>query len=306
MREDMFKIIVERPRRRNGDPPVLSRDGRHFRNRVWPDEDGGNAPPHFGMKAGYRNCKYPNENLAPLQRWLASQVNRPWDKVYADLCANIDRRSTVQEHIFTHIRDFVAIDTALVEGEVITRENWRRENLPVAEARQELFVHPRTGILLANRARLRLKREKEAVRQRERSDDAGQRKVLGESAQLVLINGDWFEVKLARLPEGVPTGKVGPYGRVEHKFERRWDVALRKSVAQDDSGGTGSCEALSGKRGWYAVEKHQLGKSEIKRHALKQKAGTSRPFCWRRIVLSADKLVIAANAWSALSGRSPS
>ena len=31
---------------------------------------------------------------APLERYLHQQVGRPWDAVYAEICAGIDRRST--------------------------------------------------------------------------------------------------------------------------------------------------------------------------------------------------------------------
>jgi hypothetical protein len=69
MREDMFKVIVERPRLVNSNG--YSRDGRRFRNR----EEVGSF---LGMKRGYDSTKWLNENLAPLRRYLASQVNRPW------------------------------------------------------------------------------------------------------------------------------------------------------------------------------------------------------------------------------------
>jgi hypothetical protein len=57
MREDMFKVIVERPRLVNG--IGYSRDGRKFRN----DE---NAAASFSMKRGYSQWpKGLNENRAP-------------------------------------------------------------------------------------------------------------------------------------------------------------------------------------------------------------------------------------------------
>ncbi len=61
MREDMFKVIVERPRLLKS--TVYCADGRNYRNQ----ED---APTRFGMKKGYGNTKWLNENLAPLQRFL--------------------------------------------------------------------------------------------------------------------------------------------------------------------------------------------------------------------------------------------
>jgi hypothetical protein len=87
--DDMDKVIVERPRRGGG----VQGDGRGFRN----SRERGS---HLGMKRGYDHPKGLDENLAPLKRWLHKQVHRPWDKVYAELCSGIDRRSTVQAHVF--------------------------------------------------------------------------------------------------------------------------------------------------------------------------------------------------------------
>ena len=96
MRDDMSKVIVERPRR----------GGRTDKHKGRLYRAGEELPGKIGMKQGYTDRKGLNENLSPLKRWLESQVNRPWDKVYAELCANIDRRNTVQEHIFAHIDQF--------------------------------------------------------------------------------------------------------------------------------------------------------------------------------------------------------
>src|SRR5687767_13089539 len=105
MRDDMHKVIVERPRLKHGKKSGYSSDGRLFRNRVHDDEDGGFAPHHLGMRAGYGRRRWLNENLAPLRRWLRAQAYRHWDDVYSELSAGIDRRNTVQAHAYTHIED---------------------------------------------------------------------------------------------------------------------------------------------------------------------------------------------------------
>ena len=147
MRDDMCKVIVERPRRGGG------QDGaRPFRN----SED---RPARIGMRVGYRNRKWLNENLAPLRRWLGRQVHRPWDKVYAELTAGIDRRNTVQDHIYTHLDDYVERNARLVDGEVCVCSRWGRGTwTPVEQTRTALFVHPTTGILLPNRGAVRTAR----------------------------------------------------------------------------------------------------------------------------------------------------
>jgi hypothetical protein len=144
MRDDMFKVIVERPRRK---PWATPKTARVYRN----SED---APAKIGIRKGYETRKWLNENLAPLKRWLESQVNRPWDKVYAELCANIDRRNTVQEHIFAHIDGFVERKTQLIDGNVYVRDRWARELTRIEDSRVALYVHPKTGILRQNKHRV--------------------------------------------------------------------------------------------------------------------------------------------------------
>jgi hypothetical protein len=48
-----------------------------------------------------------NEYLKPLVRYLVKNCGRPWDKVYSEICENMDRRGIVQDHIFQHLFDYV-------------------------------------------------------------------------------------------------------------------------------------------------------------------------------------------------------
>src|SRR2546422_912454 len=127
MREDMYKVIVERPRRGGS----YSRDGRRFRA----SED---APTKIGIRKGYGSRKSLNENLAPLRRYLERQAGRPWDRVFSDICAVIDNRDTVRQRVRTHIEDFVAVKTRIEKGQVVTRR-WRLDGkfVPLSEVFQE-------------------------------------------------------------------------------------------------------------------------------------------------------------------------
>src|SRR5580658_3830432 len=122
MREDMYKVIVERPRRGKERDAIAAR----LRN----DLDG---PMRLGIRAGYGYCSL-NENLAPLRRYLRAQIGRPWNKVFSEICAGIDRRNTVQHHIHRHLRDFIAVDVAARGGRLV----------------QELYVDTRTGLIRPN------------------------------------------------------------------------------------------------------------------------------------------------------------
>jgi hypothetical protein len=50
-------------------------------------------------RPGPRVHKLFRDKLGPAKRWLAAQVGRPWAKVYADLCARFDTRTTAGRHV---------------------------------------------------------------------------------------------------------------------------------------------------------------------------------------------------------------
>ena len=55
-----------------------------------------------------------------------AQIGRPWNKVFSEICAGIDRRNTVQQHIHQHIRDFIAIDVGVRNGRLVDlAADWR-------------------------------------------------------------------------------------------------------------------------------------------------------------------------------------
>jgi hypothetical protein len=248
MRDDMDKVIVERPRRGGG----VQGDGRKWRN----SRERGS---HLGMTQGYAHPKGFNENLAPLKRWLHKQVHRPWDKVYAQLCSGIDRRSTVQAHIFQHIDDFVERQAVLRDGEVWVSGSWWRRGaarVPLREAAHvELFVHPATGILLPNRLRCKA-RQQEAAKRKEAVAD---RLVIDAFTEWHRVDGCWFEVRLAPFPEDQGGGA---------KQEKRFDVMRGCLVTR-----SGACHVMAGMSRRlvtysqdfvYAVAKRQLGRREVR------------------------------------------
>src|SRR5258708_27864728 len=90
MRSDMHKVIVERPRMLRGAPRNrktalrLNISGSALAAADGDDYDSG---PRRASSA--RHDKHLNENLAPLRRYLESQVGRPWDKVYSEIRGGI-------------------------------------------------------------------------------------------------------------------------------------------------------------------------------------------------------------------------
>lgn len=115
MRADMAKVLVERPRpgSREGSRPSKSYKKRCRKAMAHPD----GAPARERMKDRYGWTRPFNEHLGPLRRYIESQVGRPWDKVYAEICSHIDRGNVVQKHILTHLFEYVVTNVVLIDGE---------------------------------------------------------------------------------------------------------------------------------------------------------------------------------------------
>lgn len=147
MRADMAKVIVERPRygsRRR------AKDTKGYRKRL--SRMGEDLPKHEGIKRPYGwDIKHLNEHLGPLRRYLQSQVGRPWDRVFSELCKHINRNNPVQDHVRDHVEDFVETSVIIEDGIPFAtpdrERGWRRYLWSDRPLRQELYVCPRTGLL---------------------------------------------------------------------------------------------------------------------------------------------------------------
>lgn len=242
MRKDMSKVIVERPRR-----------GRSYAAAAPP----GRSEPLVGDDDEPLRARKPkrtktlrtkglNENLAPLRRYLAKQVGRPWSKVYAEISENLRPTSTVQQHVRDHIQDFVAFQTRLLDGAVMTTPRWGGEQ-ELSQDYREFFVHPRSKLLMKNkhyRSWSRRRKDKEAEAARERAD---RMREIDARTQLHRLKDDvWWEVRLGRVsPNGEP------------------DVVLAAGLSDMPP------DVLYGRYGVRAIAKRQLSKADKKRYDLK-------------------------------------
>jgi hypothetical protein len=258
MREDMYKVIVERPRR--------GKDGDAIAARLRNDFDG---PMRLGMRAGY-GYRSLNENLAPLRRYLHAQIGRPWNKVFSEICANIDRRNTVQQHIHQHIRDFIAIDVGARAGRLVDlapRWGFLGSGSGIS---QELYVDPRTGLIRPNRNYRPWRHGVAERRRRDLAEIAMRRRQVNERTFLLLFDDIWFRVEIDVLPrerlvESVVDGK--PYRRTT--AESRYDAVLRRNISRAILADRQQCEHLYGSGDLYAVSKRQMSTREIKAHGLR-------------------------------------
>ncbi len=213
MRKDMFKVIVERPRR--GAAFRLNRS-RHA------SED--DLPSRVGMKRfrtlNRTRSKCLNENLAPLKRYLLKQAGRPWSKVYSEICENLDADNTVMQHVRDHIPDFVVIKVAIGrDGEWMNGNEWPGWRASDAPWRQPLYVDPNDGILKRSAKLWKKMRIDPTPLWRKKRESPGNvdPNVLrvDDNTELNRIGGIWYEVKFRKRLESKPTDFI--YDKLTHQ-----------------------------------------------------------------------------------------
>jgi hypothetical protein len=267
----MAKDTVERPRILEGIP----RKGRRAHLEDLPLRMGMRRDRH--LHGGYKML---NENLSPLRRYLEGQLGRRWDDVYSDICANLKVDSTVQQHVRDHVRDFVEIlprnrDEACVRSWV------------------DLYVDPDDGILKrGNGAETRAADRRRWKAMGAKARDSVVR--IDAMRELRLIEGIWYEVGYAPLPEPVYRDDIelrrihrrswdvrSPFVEYEVKVRRLvsrpvYDVLVRGFVRVgpeiDTTEGRRKAER-DGRR--YAVSKRQASSATLRRYGLRNGLETS-------------------------------
>jgi hypothetical protein len=275
MRDDMARVLVERPR-------LPGRGTRKGRAR--PLED---LPKQEGIQRRHvldGNDKWLNENLAPLRRYLDKQVGRPWDKVYAEISAGLSPDKVTHRHVRDHLEDFVAIKPRRDLDSINHRGGHRSKGL----WRQLLYVDPRDGILKRtdNLPEEKVRRRKQA--EARRKAPPVERIALAADRELRCLDGIWYEVTLALLPEP-------RYAAISPKLQERLDATkttLKMLVTPPVT------DLISGKtipvgpdtndpRAWavyrgahpdrrYAVAKRQISSVELRRHGLANREPAER------------------------------
>jgi hypothetical protein len=254
MREDMSKVLVERPRKYKGNDAQAARRRNDF-----------DGPQFLGIRAGY-GYRSLNENLSPLRRYLHAQVGRPWSKVYSEIASGIDRRNTVQQHICQHLDDFIAIQVGIRDDRLIDlrRQRYRRDDT----VGQELYVDPRTGLIRRNQHYRSWKREKDERDRLRQAEIHSRRREIDVRTQLLLLQGVWFEVHLESLP-AVQIVETVVQGCIRRKrvFDRRFDVVMKHKTSLEEHADERA--HLYGPRSVYAIAKRQLSWRELKAHDLR-------------------------------------
>ena len=203
MRKDLQKQLCEQERRGSG---MGFRDHRKSKAHAI-DEEFSAGRESMKKRYGY-NTKDFSENFNPLWGVIRTNVNRPWDKVYGELCEVFDMRNHVNALIVLLLFQFVETKTVFEDGIVYARRYDGVGPLePLADSSCEYFVHPKTGILLKNKF---YKNYKTIYKERVQAK-------LAEEAKLTLKINDtqvlrrrteeypWFICTLAQIPQPIRT-----------------------------------------------------------------------------------------------------
>lgn len=192
MRSDMFKIIVERPRRKiwskakgrlKEEQTILSRDA---------DDDYDRIPTTTKIKPHGRssNRKELNENLKPLINYLTSQIGNSWDDVYSDIRKNLSVRSTMHMHVLVHVKNIVETNTYLGDdGRVYANTQPKPLDEPSPYyGWYRFYVHPETKKLCTTPVKQNLITVKDRYQ-------------INDLTQFRRINNVWKVVEFERIPD---------------------------------------------------------------------------------------------------------
>ena len=271
MREDMDEIIIERPRW--GSRISYRRRAARFDGKVEARRDPEGLPFRIGLKRAARESGQPkslNENLRPLERYLESQIARPWDKVWSEISGNLRVTSAVQQHVRDHVADFVAIRVVAKGGALwVPHRGGRLFRLEDSYVR--MYVDPRTGLLRRNKhfkSWNRKRRDEQAVAVRQLAE---RMREVSPGLQLHRFDdGTWWEVRLAPVP--TETVKVDNTGRTVNRVLPHTDVVRGTSLTRLPPG------ELYGRWDVYAVAKRQLSRKEMRALGLPRlTSATPRP-----------------------------
>ena len=246
MREDMFKVIVERPRWGSRHAPAAK-----LRHDKVPGRKRATGRRQVLEQTGYTKCL--NENLAPLKRYLNKQVGRPWDKVYSEISEHLDTGSTVKQHVRDHLTDFILINvTVASDGSFMSAHQWWGPTSP-ENWWAKLYVDPNDGLIkrtekLCRKLGVQNRRDKLRADRKRRAQAVRVQdlNVLNETRFLAKHRGCWFQLDTDYPP-------VDKFGRRLTGHELR--QALQKGYS-DESGA------------WRIIAKHQLNKKALRAHKL--------------------------------------
>ncbi len=147
MRDDMSKVVTERPRQGHGNKSNKTAGPRI--RRYDPDREY-DEPTRLPI-ARYRQYGYDAKEFSdlinPLKRYLRTCIGKPWRKVHSELSLKLDRRSVSGSHIWDHVMREIESDCYMGD-DGLAYSNDRRFASRMSEYPIEgLYVHPNSGLV---------------------------------------------------------------------------------------------------------------------------------------------------------------
>lgn len=147
MRDDMAKVVTERPRRGHGNKSNKTTGPRIRRY----DPDGEYDEPTRLPIARHRQYGYDAKEFSdlvnPLKRYLRTCIGRPWSKVHSELSLKLDRRSVSGSHIWDHVMWEIETDCYIGDDGLAYTNNRKYVGWTSERPIEGLYVHPKTGLI---------------------------------------------------------------------------------------------------------------------------------------------------------------
>lgn len=230
MRSDMSKVVIERPRYNHKDPSKKTGLRIH---RYDPGDEYEDLPQREPASMG-RGTKSFTDLLGPLKKFLHSNVGRPWDKVYSELCAHLDRRKTTGRHVFQHLERYIEVNCFVgKDGEIYARQNWGGiRMIGTGRWRNDFYVDPRTGLLQVEKARLSTA-DRAAERRRNRKTIEWQ--PISINQRYLRLNGIWYIADYAADDETKQEAQPDCDAAFRYHDGKRWmELVSKRKCSQQE------------------------------------------------------------------------
>jgi hypothetical protein len=149
VRDDMAKVVTERPRRGHGNTSNKTTGPRIRRYDPALEYDEPTRLPIARYRQYGYNAKEFSDLINPLRRYLWTCVGTPWRKVHSELSLKLDRRSVSGSHIWDHVMQEIEIDCYIGDDGLAYSNNRRFLGRGCEDPIEGLYVHPKTGLVRA-------------------------------------------------------------------------------------------------------------------------------------------------------------
>ena len=141
MRSDMAKLLSERGR---GGGWSANNGGLKPHRKTSPEEWWSKERLKDRWHGG---SKYPTTRLGPLLRFLRSNVGRPWDLVYSEICREVREQGKARQRLLAEVDHYVEQEVILVDGVPCHGSGYNSGNPLRNHAGWYFYVCPNSGLL---------------------------------------------------------------------------------------------------------------------------------------------------------------